>query len=707
VTPAGEQESAQGHAAPPADDTRTIRLPRRRKPDPLMPDLEVREVHKGSRPGTKFVRIVRAEHPLRRTGETTLQATREAERPRTIAGRLARLARRVFIGAPLTTQQVIHERLTKVKGLAIFASDNLSSSAYATEEILLVLILAGTGALTWSIPISLAIATLVLIVVVSYRQTIKAYPHGGGAYIVSKDNLGDVPGTTAAASLLVDYVLTVAVSIAAGVAAITSAFPDLDNLGVIMSVSFVGIMTLGNLRGIRESGNIFSAPAYFFLLAFAALLIVGFVRVILGLGPVERVEVEPDPVTHSLTLFLILRAFSSGSAALTGIEAISNGVPAFKAPEARNAATTLTVMGAILATIFVGLTILAHEFDIVPSEDKTVVSQVAHAVFGSSILFYAVQAATALILILAANTAFSDFPRLSSILARDGFMPRQFSFRGDRLAFTNGILALGALASALLILFGASTHSLIPLYAVGVFISFTLSQAGMVVHWLRLKEDNWRLSVALNATGAVATGVVAVVIASTKFADGAWITLIAIAGIVVGLHLIRRHYRDFEKELASPAGYVSPGVKLLSSQRVIVPVNRINRAVLWTLEYAMSISDNVTAVHIEHEDEETGDRLQEAWQREIGPDIPLVVIESPYRSFVAPFLAYLDALGTDRPVTVTIPQFVTKHWWDNLLHNGTVNRLHNALKRRKYTVVVDVPWLLKSRTAAKPEPEPT
>jgi amino acid transporter len=660
-----------------------------------MPELEAREIVKGATTGARFVRVQRRPSALVRTGDSTLEATSEAHVARSTPGRWYQALRKLVIGAPLASAAMVHQRLSKVKALAVFSSDALSSSAYATEEILLVLVLAGTGALGYSIPIAAAIAAMMVIVTVSYRQTVRAYPNGGGAYIVGRENLGDRAGMVAASALLVDYVLTVAVSVAAGVAAITSAFPELDPFAVEVAVACVAVITVINLRGVRESATIFAIPTYFFIAAFAVMLAAGFVRVALGLGPLERVDVEAEAATQSLTLFLILRAFSSGSAALTGIEAISNGVPAFKPPESRNAATTLAVMAAILATLFVGLTVLAHQFDIIPSEDQTVVAQIARATFGSSPLFYVIQAATALILILAANTAFADFPRLSSILARDGFMPRQFTFRGDRLAFTNGILALGLLASGLLVLFAADTHALIPLYAVGVFISFTISQSGMVRHWLRIREAGWRSSIVINGTGAAATGVVAVIITTTKFVEGAWLTLIAIGSIITLLYLIRRHYADFEAEL-QPVPGIPVSERVLLDQRVVVPINKINRAAVWTVEYARSISNNVTAVHVVSEEEDSAE-LQREWRRHMG-NVPLVVIESPYRSFIAPFLAYLDGLGTRAPVTVAIPGFVTKHFWDGLLHNNTAAALKRTLRRRKYTVVVDVPWLLKSKS---------
>jgi amino acid transporter len=660
-----------------------------------MPELELREIHKGTRPGTKFVRLERKPTVFRKTGESTLEATREADRARTAFGRFWQDIRAIAVGAPLATANVVHERLSKVKALAIFSSDALSSSAYATEEILLILILAGTGALSESIPISMAIALLILIVANSYRQVVVAYPRGGGDYAVAAENLGRFPSLVAAAALTIDYVLTVAVSTAAGVSAVISAVPELSELRIELALASVAIVTVLNLRGIRESGTVFAIPTYAFMASFAAMIVVGLIRVALDMGPAETIEAEAEVGTQALGLFLILRAFSAGATALTGIEAIANGVPAFKPPESKNASITLAVMAVILATLFVGITVLANEFDVIPDEDVTVVAQVAKGSFGDTPMFYVVQATTAMILLLAANTSFNAFPRMASILAEDGYMPRQFQFRGDRLAYSNGIIVLGLIAGVLLLAFSADVHSLIPLYAVGVFVAFTIGQAGMVIHWKRTQDPGWRGRLAANAVGCTATGVVAVIIGSTKFVDGAWITIMAIGIFVAIFYLIYRHYRDFERELAPPADITSPSDRMLSSQRVIVPVNKINRAVIWTLEYALSISDNVTAVHIAHEDEETGHRLQEKWDR-IMPDIPLVVIQSPYRSFLAPFLAYLDALGTDRPITVAIPQFVTKHWWDNLLHNNTVNRLRKALRRRKYTVVVDVPWLLKT-----------
>ena len=664
----------------------------------LSHDLELREVVRGRKPGSPYVRIMRA-RVFRRRGPGLLEATPRAGAPR---GRLARLwaaLRRLVIGPPLATSAIVHERLTKVKALAVFSSDALSSSAYATEEILLVLVLAGTGALSLSLPIAAVIAGLLVIVAVSYSQTIRAYPTGGGSYLVAKENLGLLPGLVAGSALMVDYVLTVAVSIAAGTAAIIAAFPELAGERVPLAVGAVVLIALINFRGIRESGTIFAIPTYFFIVAILGTIAVGAARQVLDLGPAHLPEGEvaftPGGVPQELTLFLVLRAFASGCAALTGIEAIADGVPAFKPPEPRNAVITLGWMAAILATLFLGITVLARVYDIVPRENETVVSQIAHAAFGTTPLYYGVQAATALILVLAANTSYADFPRLASIMARDGTMPHQFTFRGDRLAFTNGILLLSVLAGMLLIVFGGDTHRLIPLYAVGVFLSFTLSQSGMVLHHRKLREPNWRAGIVINGFGACATAVVAVVIAVAKFREGAWIVVLLIPAIVFVLYNIYRHYRSVAEELAL-GDTAEPLPPAPTAQRVVVPVGGLNRAVVRTLAYAKSISDDVTAVHVATEEGEV-ERLRAEWQR-WGGDVPLVIIESPYRTFLGPLLAYIDALDAQRPggpITVVIPEFIPKRWWQQVLHNQTALRLRTLLHFRPNTVVVDVPYRLQ------------
>ncbi len=684
----------------------------------VTPDLEVREVVPGSRPGDRYVRIVRdtgGERPFRRVAPGVLEAQLEAHIPKTGLGRAWAQVRRFLVGAPLATAEAPHERLSKLKALAVFSSDALSSVAYATQEIILVLIFAGPIGLNYVFPISLAIAALLAIVAISYRQTIRAYPSGGGAYIVAKDNLGTWAGLVAGASLLIDYVLTVAVSISAGVAAITSAFHGLEPWAVELALLAVAIMVLGNLRGVRESGTIFAAPTYVFLGAVLLMLVVGLVRVF-GSGQSLLVGHEPAvplPVTTGLGLFLILRAFASGSTALTGVEAISNGVPAFKPPEWKNASTTLTWMAVLLGTMFLGISLLAHHYGVVYYDEhavrvlesrglevsrtaqETVLSQLAQIVFGGkNALYLLVQFATMLILVLAANTSFADFPRLASIMAKDGFMPRAFTFRGDRLAFTNGILALGALAMALLVVFHARTERLIPLYAVGVFTSFTLSQSGMVLHWRRTREPGWRRSMAINAVGAVATAVVTLVIAGTKFLSGAWLSVTLTVVLVLMFRRIRRHYEQVEQELRL-ADLSRPLAVATEPPRVIVPVSDLNRATEEALGYALSLSPHVTAIHIT-DDLATADSLRRRWEAWAGR-VPLVIIESPYRSFTGPFLRYLDELQRRYPqarITVVLPEYVTRHLWEHLLHGQTALRLKAALLFRPNTVVIDVPYLL-------------
>lgn len=691
------------HAGSDDDRSGSPRAAAPQRQPPLTPDLELREIRRGTKPGSRYVRLTpRREQPFRRVGEAEYQATEVAIRPRTTVEGLWLGFKRILVGAPLATSQLIEERLSSPKALAVFASNNLSSSAYATEEILLVLVLAGTVAFTWSIPIAGAIAALVVVVALSYSQVIRGYPSGGGSYAVAKANLGTLPGLVAGASLVVDYTLTVAVSTAAGVAAIISAVPELHDERILLAVLFVGGLTLANLRGLRESGTLFSIPTYFFMMSFAALIITGLVRLVLGhelsAGTPDKVI---EPGSQALGLFLILRAFSSGSAALTGIEAVSTGVPSFKPPEARNANITLAWMAAILTFFFIGLTVLAHQLDVTPSETKTVVAQVAQGVFGETPLFYMVQVATTLILILAANTSFVALPTLASVMARDRFVPRQFAFRGDRLAFSHGIIVLGLASIALLVVFGAETHRLIPLYAVGVFTGFTLSQAGMVLHWRGDPSPGARLSLLVNAVGMVATGVVTVIIASTKFVDGAWITLGAIALLTLVFTRIHRHYGRVADQLevrepppAAPAYVVPEGRD--RSRAVVMPVDELNQAVLHTLEFARTISNNITAVHITDEVEE-GEALRKQWEEAV-PDAPIVIIESPYRSFLAPMLTYIDAIDRVDPgayITVVLPEFIPAHFWEGLLHNQSAIRLKRALLRRPNTVLINVPYHLK------------
>ena len=674
------------------------RLPRRRAP--LIPAIELHEVRQGLKPGSRYVRVVpRSEQPFRRLGRPDiLQATEAAIRPRTALEATWRQFKRLLVGIPLATAQLPYERLTKVKALAIFSSDAISSSAYATEAILLILVLAGSGALGAMLPIAGAIALLLMIVAFSYRQTVRAYPSGGGAYIVARANLGTMPGLTAAGALMIDYVLTVSVSVAAGVAAVTSAAPALYDERVFLALLFVGLIMLGNLRGVRESGTIFAAPTYLFILSFGFMIVVGLVRAFFGgVEAASAPEAQRVVATHSLGLFLILRAFASGSAALTGVEAISNGVPAFKAPESRNAATTLAWMAGILGFLFLGVSVLAHQMHVMPLETQTVPSQIAKATFGETPLYYLVQASTAMILVLAANTSFADFPRLASILARDGFLPRQFAFRGDRLNFSHGIGALAILASALLVIFAADTNRLIPLYALGVFLSFTLSQSGMVVHWWKLREAGWRRSIVINGVGAAATSVVAVIIASTKFTHGAWISLLGIGFLIYLFTVIRRHYRRVAEQLevAVPSPAATPQARP-RNQPVLVPVDKVNEAVRLAVDYARKTSENVTALHVS-DDVSEADELRQRWE-EVIPDVPLVVIESPYRSFVIPILTYIDALDHSHPgetITVLLPELVPARPWHRFLHNQSAAHLKKALRARPNTLVVGVPYRLR------------
>jgi len=673
-----------------------VRVPRTRQA-PTPAEIEATEIVRGAKPGSRYARVTRAgDRRFHVREEGVLTATERATAPRSTAERVWRRVRRVAVGSPISSEHLEEQRLPKTKALAVFSSDALSSSAYATDEILLVLITAGTAALTWSIPIACAVAVLLAIVTFSYRQTIRAYPTGGGAYIVARDNWGDVAGLTAAAGLSIGYIMTVAVSIAAGVFAVVSAFPELNDARVPIACGAVALITLLNLRGIRESGTIFAIPTYGFIIAFLALLVVGFIR--LALNPDLEAE-EPHAGWAAAGAagplwFIILRAFSSGSAALTGVEAISNGIPAFKKPEAQNAATTLMWMAIILATLFLGITILANQLGVRHSEEISAPAQIARTIFGENIAFYTVQAFTALILFLAANTAYADFPRLGSILARDRFLPHQFLFRGDRLAFSNGIIVLGLASIALLIFFDANVNRLIPLYAFGVFLSFTLSQGGMVTHWLRARGDGWQRSVVINGIGAVTTGVVAVIVGTTKFVEGAWIAMLGIAILAVILWSIYRHYTGVHRALR-----VQPGTIYMQEQRhrqaLLIPVDEMNAAVIRTVDYARTLSPNVTALHVT-DDMEKGQRLKIEWENAI-LDVPMVVINSPYRSFVAPVLSYIDALDRADPgqyITVVLPEYVTPWPWQRFLHNQSARRLKHALMERPNTVIVEVPYHL-------------
>jgi len=636
---------------------------------------------------------------FRRKGSNVLAASLATDLPRSGVGRVFNRIKRVLIGRPISTEHAGHERLTNLKALAVLSSDALSSVAYATEEILRILILAGAAAFSFAIPIAIAIIVLMVIVVSSYRQTIAAYPRGGGTYIVAKDNLGTLPGLTAAASILIGYTLTVAVSVAAGIAAIYSLFPEMRPYRVELCIAVVVFITLANLRGLREAGNIFAVPTYLFIVGILGLIGYGLVRLFTGFGgdlhyvpPSQIIEVS---TVQGVSLLLLLKAFTQGSAALTGVEAIADGVPAFKAPEANNARMTLIWMGAISIAMFGGITYLATQLRILPSESETVVSQIARTVFGTNLLWYFIQVATALILVLAANTAFADFPRLSYFLARDKFMPHQYAFRGDKLAFSWGIVTLAVLACILVIAFDGDTSTLIPLYAIGVFSAFTLSQTGMVVRWWRTRPRGWQRNLAMNGIGAITTLVVFSVATFTKLDQGTWLVIVLIPVIIAMFLAVNRHYERLASEVEAPTSLDQATYK----HTFIVPIASLNSVALSALAYARSLSSNVTAVHIvEGEDPEEAERFHEEWDKRLpNSDISLVIIESPYRSLIGPLLAYIDALdqqSADDTLTIVVPEFVPRKPWEYLLHNQTAFRLKAALLFRPNTVVANVPYLL-------------
>jgi len=594
----------------------------------------------------------------------------------------------------------MEERLPKKKALAIFSSDPISSSAYATEEILRVLVLAGVGALFLSLPIAAAIALLLAVVSTSYRQIGRAYPSGGGAYAVARANLPTLASLIAAGSLLVDYIMTVAVSTASAVEQIISAVPEVVDGRILMGVVAIVLITLGNLRGLRESGNIFAIPTYLFVGSALLMIAIGVFRIVVGgehADPPTPLPGAADPL-QPLGVLLIIRAFASGSVALTGTEAIANGVPAFKPPEPKNAATTLTVVAVLLAVLFIGITFVAYSFGIVAIDEphpKTVISQVAAVIYGDgSIGFYLFQAFTALILFLAANTSYNAFPRLAAILAKDGYMPRQFNFRGDRLAFTSGIVALSLIAIGLLVVFEGNTTALIPLYSVGVFISFTISQGGMVRHWHRERSAGWHWRIAINGFGCALTAAVAVVVIVAK-APSSLLVAVVIPILVVTMLVIHRQYRASAQSLQVRSDVVIPLPH--RQERVVVPVPGFNRAVVQAVNVGRSIASDVRAVLISDEPTEAA-LIRERWERQL-PDVPLVIVESPYRALIGPLLAYLDVLDLawppdeDAPITfVVIPEYVARSWWERLLYNQSANRLRAALLGRPHTVVVNVPY---------------
>jgi len=679
-----------------------------RPPSEMNPDLTIREVKTGARAGDKYIRIREPyRHFFRRVGPGHFEATPASNPPGSPFEQAYRRIKRTLIGDPIESARESHERLNKLKALAVFGSDAISSSAYATEASLIILVAAGNGALGISFFTALAIAIVLSIVAFSYRQTVHAYPHGGGSYNVSRENLGQIAGLVAAAALLIDYVLTVAVSIVAGAAAVTSALiasgysaqinaleqtlPHLLNVNVILSLFFIGLITLGNLRGIRESGSIFALPTYLFIVSLSILLLIGLYKAFTHtLAPATPPPTLP--ATESISLWLILRAFSAGAVAMSGTEAISNGVPIFEKPESRNAATTLTIMATLLGAFFLGVSYLATYLGLVPGEE-TIISQVALAVLGKNIFYYIFQFATMGILVIAANTAFADFPRLSSVLARDNFMPHQFLFRGDRLAFTTGIVALGAMAALLVIAFQGNVDSLIHLYAVGVFLAFSLSNAGMVVHWWRTRGKNWQTSIVVNGVGAVLTTIILAIVAITKFQLGAWIVIVLIPIIVLILLFIHRHYAHVAQQLRLDPAHLPPTI---ISQIVIVPIDDVNNASLRAIAFARAISRDVVVLHISTNEERTEKIKQKVAQ--FTPDVRFIIVGSPFRAFVRPMMSYIAALHSQRAdafVTIVLPEFITAHWWEQFLHNRTADRLRQAFEKHPNVAVIQIPYLLE------------
>jgi amino acid transporter len=719
--------------------------------DIALPGLEHRVIVSGRRLGPTYVRReLPGSSTFRSRGENVLEASERVLQPQSAFGRSYGQVRRALLGRRLATAEQIYERLTKVKALAVLSSDAISSVAYATEASLGILIAAGVAALHINPFLGATIVLVMLIVGTSYRQTIYAYPNGGGSYIVARDNLGTWPGLIAAAALLIDYVLTVSVSVSSGIDFLISSVPQLGGLDVVLGVGCVVLILLINLRGIRESGTIFTAPTYLFIAVFLIMIVAGVAHALFSPGgllgavaptatPVER---GWSATQEPLTWFLILTAFSAGCVAMTGTEAISNGIPAFKPPESRNAARTLLTMIAILATFYLGTTYLAWRFGLVPyaSQQPTINHQIAALLFTGpfSWFVYLLDFATLLLLVLAANTSFADFPRLSSILARDGFLPHQFAFRGDRLAFSVGIIVLGALSSALIVIFHGSTDALINLYALGVFVAFTLSQTGMVVHWYRLRDAagaRWRFSLAINLTGAIATGVVALVIGVTKFDRGAWVVVLLVPLLVLLFRGVANHYASVRRQTDALTPLRAEELRHI----MVVPIAELNRPALQSLAYARSLTAQVIAVHvaIDH-DEEVAFRAEwDRWVERRQEDLALVaqtqaqahaeapaaearepydgspreraavlaakrpqlvVIQSPYRSLVAPLVAYIDALrdaNPDMTISVVVPEFVPAHWWERLLHNQTALRLKLAFYSDPGVVVINVPYHLR------------
>jgi len=606
--------------------------------------------------------------------------------------------RDLLMGPPLPTRDLDTERLNKIRALAAFSPDALSSIAYANQEIYLGLVVAGAAGLVYSWPIALVIVGLLAIVTLSYNQTIPNYPKGGGSYTVAHENLGSTLGLIAAAALLIDYILTAAVSLTAGVAALTSAFPQLWDYRVAVSLVILLVITLANLRGVREAGTVMAIPVYLFLGCYLVMIAYGLY--IAGVeGPGDLATTAPSPLVP-VTTVLLLHTFASGCTALTGVEAISNGIPAFKPPSTRNAQKTLNVMGVLMGILFAGTIGLTVYLGVVTGTNETILSALARRIFGTGPLYYLIQIATLLILSVAANTSYNGFPRLASVLAHDRYLPNQFVHLGDRLVFSNGIMILALLTGFLIFAFQGDSHALVPLFAVGAFLAFTLSQAGMVAHWLRERGWNWQLKAFINGLGAATTLVALLIIAVNKFRDGAWIVIFLIPLLVVIFRQIKLHYNEVASELTLHG--LPPSLKPPPDPRIVIPISGVHRGVINAVLYARSISAQVTAVYVETNPELT-EKVRKAWQ-EWGQDVPLVVIPSPYRSLIGPLLDFLDEMDREHNdgelATVLLPEFVPVRWWHHLLHNQTATLMRLALlyNRRKFgytRAIIEVPFHLR------------
>jgi len=640
-------------------------------------------------------------------GSTVLRRTIDYQPPRRPSTWL--------IGRPLSTADAPHQAIGKAIGLAVFAADALSSVAYAPQETMVILATAGTQALGYAVPIAIAVTVLLAIVTISYQQTVYAYAGGGGAYIVARDNLGELAAQIAGAALLVDYTLLAAVAISSGVAQIVSAYPPLFPYRVEVAVGLLFLIMLINLRGVRESGVTFAIPNYFFLFMIYLTVAIGFIRLISGtLGPV----IDPPPIEAVLgyamqpvTIFLLLRAFSNGTTALTGVECISNGITAFKEPRTRNAAITMIWMSVILGTLFLGITILLHQIGAVPSAQETVISQLARTVYGSrNILYLATMIGTTIILFLATNTAFADFPRLSALQANDGFLPRQLTYRGSRLVYSRGIVTLGIIAALLVIIFRASVTALVPLWAIGVFLSFTLSQVGMAHRWWKIGhlqpgqeikergstlqfQPGWVTKMMINGFGAVCTALVTIVFAVTKFRDGAWIVVILIPALVAGFFAIHRHYQNLGKHLSLKRDSIRSHI---TRHRVILPISGVHEGAIAALHYARLLSSDVTAVYISIDSAEA-ESIRQKWAV-WGEGVRLVILDSPYRLLLEPLLQYIEEIISNRQpkevITIVVPQFVPRRWWHNLLHAQTATWLRLALLFKPGIIITDVPYIV-------------